>query len=626
MMGRGRRRDARFSTGSILCTQSLMFAAVAATVMILPGALNRFVFPKLALATAVSALVLWRGRPSGRMPGQVKLLLAAAAAVLVVAALAGESPIAALLGRGPRYEGLVAVGPYVLMWLVGGHLWGPGRSRADSAALVRALAVSALAVGLLAVIEAAGLRPLESSVARTGSLLGNATDQGAWALLAAGPLAAIAVVTLDRWAIVGVLAAAVALATSGSRAALAGGVVLAVALLCTLAGRRRRMSVAAALAGMLLMALAIPATRDRLLGNSQLAGSTVTGRRALWGEAARLVVDHPLLGVGPSGFLDALPAYHRRDWYASYGTGNPPDGPHNLLLQAGSAGGLLLIALMVALLIVVAVLGLRRLVASPTAEGRALQAGLLAGLSAYGLVLLTTPTSTGPMLLASMLAGAAVAAPPSETARPRRSQLSSVACGAAAAVLTVFLLCAAFAEIPLRYALVAASRGQAAQAQINFKHAQVLRPWDIEVSFAAGHAMAAVGDTQHPSILRDAAAWLTQAQRRVPNSWQVLADLAQVRESQGHLPTAERLLTHAHALAPNDPDILLSRGVVRAESAQYAAAEQDFLRVTSIAPKDAAAWQDLAQLYKLQGRDGLAARATAEAHVRNAPQTPDSPN
>ena len=576
--------------------------------MLLPGGLNRFVLPKLAAAAAVAAFVVWRTPRSGAMPLPLRVLVSAAVLALTAAALVGDGSLTALLGRAPRYEGLVAIGPYLLMLLVGTWLLGTGRSPDLESTLVRALAGAALLVGALALAESAGWRPLESSVARPGSMFGNATDQGAWALLASGPVVAYALATRDRLAVVGVGALAVALVTAGSRAALVGAVAVAVVLGVTMARRGLRVALGGGLAGLLACALALPATRERLLGGSPLSGSTVSGRRSLWAESLQLVADHPVLGVGPSGFFDALPRYHQPSWYASYGTVNPPDSPHNVLLQIGAAGGLLLLALTLCLVTVVAVLGWQRLRTAPTPTAHALQAGWLAGLAGYVVVLQTTPTSTGPMLLAALFAGGAVAV---EADAPRRSVrwglLAVTTAGAAV------LIAAASAEIPLRHAVVAAADGDAARAQDAFRLAHRLRPWDIEVPLAAGHSMSVLSSPSDPRAIAWAGQWLETAHARLPNSQQVLLDLAGVREVEGQLPTSEWLLDAATGLAPNDPDVLLRRGVVRAERSHYAGAEADFVRVTKIAPHDAAAWQNLTELYRLQGDTKRADRAARVA-------------
>ena len=314
----------------------------------LPGALDRFVFPKLAVA-AIGVMLALTVPGRGRLPREVIGMLGLGGLLLLVAALTSAAPLAQLLGRSPRYEGVVGLSVYLGALIAGARLLGARQTPGASAWMLDVLSVAALAIGIEAALEATGLRPLASNVSRPGSLLGNASDQGAWAVLALGPLAIAAFTFREKLHVAGAVAAAVALATSGSRGALAGAVaVVAVLALC----RPPRAVVIGLACGVVVVAagvLALPASRARVLQTSPLAQQTTKGRTLLWSETASLVVDHPLLGVGPSGYVDAIPAYHDRRYEREVGPQNPPDSPHNWILQAASAGGVLLALLAVAL-------------------------------------------------------------------------------------------------------------------------------------------------------------------------------------------------------------------------------------------------------------------------------------
>ena len=303
----------------------------------LPGALDRFVFPKLALAAG--------GVAAGAVTSRSRH---AAAAGGGAAGAGGVDPARrGARRRRRRWRSSSADPRATRAWWRSRCTWArwsaapacsdPGGPAGSTAWLLDGLAIAALAIGVEAALEAAGLRPLVSNVARPGSLLGNASDQGAWAVLAS--------VRWRRWRSgcagalhrAGAVAAAVALATSGSRGALAGAVVLA--RRPDRAGRRvagPRLAIAAGVAILALGVLALPATRGA--GADQHAtrpSRPSTGRRLLWGETVTLVGDHPLLGVGPSGYVDAIPAYHDRRYEAEIGPANPPDSPARL----GAAGG-----------------------------------------------------------------------------------------------------------------------------------------------------------------------------------------------------------------------------------------------------------------------------------------------
>jgi hypothetical protein len=166
-----------------------------------------------------------RSCPRGdAFPAQPVAILCCGALVLLAAALAGSTPVTQLIGRAPRYEGVLVLPVYLGALLAGARLLGVDRARGSTAWFLRWLSIAALAVAVEAVLETAGLGLLASSVARPGSLLGNASDEGAWAVLVLGPLAAVALRVGGRLYTAGALAAATVLVCSGSRGALIGAV------------------------------------------------------------------------------------------------------------------------------------------------------------------------------------------------------------------------------------------------------------------------------------------------------------------------------------------------------------------------------------------------------------------
>ena len=128
-----------------------------APAVILPGGIDRYTLPKAAVAALGAALVLTV--PATRLPRRISLMIAAAAAVLVGAALLGAAPLAQLLGRAPRYEGVVVGAAYLFVFLAGTRLFAPTRPQLFDA-FSTGFALATLAVGGVALIEAAGLRPL----------------------------------------------------------------------------------------------------------------------------------------------------------------------------------------------------------------------------------------------------------------------------------------------------------------------------------------------------------------------------------------------------------------------------------------------------------------------------------
>lgn len=586
-----------------------------APVAIMPEALNRFVFVKVAVAAAGVA-VACVGEARGALPRPAVAGIVAGGALLVISASIGAAPLAALLGRGPRYEGLPVLAVYAGVALAGARLLGPQRPPDAGRWLGRALAVAVIAVAFIAVLEAAGLRPLSSNVARPGSLLGNASDEGAYAVLVLGPLVALGVALRDPLLYAGAAAAGVTVVLSASRGALVGLVVAAIVLGLAMRTRGIRVVVAAGLVAAAVLVLAIPQVRHRAFGESSFAGHTTSGRVLLWKEALAVVGHHPVLGVGPNGFEDAVVTQHDRRWQHQVGPADPPDSPHDWVLQAAAAGG---IPLALLALCGAAYVGRRAVgVIGAESAGRAppLAAGLAAGLAGYLVALLVHLTAPGPTMLAALFAGVLVATPEDPRIEPtwQRIGLTSVA-----AATSIFMLVCAVAEIPLRSAIVDVTDGNLAAAKDHFDIAQALRPWDVEVPLAAGHAYAAASLAGVSGAAAYGRPWLVDASRRVPTSEQAQEDLAAVDAGLGDLASARRLLDRALARDRYNPELLLRRGVVEAEQKDYAGAERDFLAAAGIATRSPQPWQDLGTLYALEKRPDDAARAQREAASRRGP-------
>ena len=355
---------------------------MAASVLVwVPGGYSRFVWAKL-LVVALAAVVGTTVPRDGRLPRPVLLGLGAGALLLAGAALAGETPVPSLVGRFPRYEGLPVLGVYVAAAWLGARIGGRGRARVVQ--LAHALSGMAVALGVFAVLDLADSSPLgPSTLQRSGSVLGNATDQGLVAMMAALVIAAALAVRRDALLLTGLAGAVVTVAASGSRVALA----LTAIGLAVLALRSRALvrPLLVAVAGLAAVALAVPGTRDRLL-----SGHTGRGRLEQWRLTLDLVVDHPWLGVGPSRYVDAVGRYETPDFVDFTGPRTLADSPHDALLQAAVAGGLPLLACFVAL----AVLVTRRALAVVREHPEGI--GVLAAVAAYAVAVLANPTAAGP--------------------------------------------------------------------------------------------------------------------------------------------------------------------------------------------------------------------------------------
>lgn len=95
----------------------------------------------------------------GRLPRSSRILLVLAGITLACAALLGQAPLAQLIGRAPRYEGVVALSVYLGALLMGAWLLGPGANPALRAHLVKATAVAASLIAVIATHRGPLARP-----------------------------------------------------------------------------------------------------------------------------------------------------------------------------------------------------------------------------------------------------------------------------------------------------------------------------------------------------------------------------------------------------------------------------------------------------------------------------------
>jgi hypothetical protein len=353
-----------------------------------------------------------------------------------------------------------------------------------------------------------------------------------------------------------------------------------------------------------LGSLATPATRDRVVASSPYSRETIEGRALLWTETTHLIEDNLVLGLGAGGYVNSIPSYHNLQWQLEVGPANPPDSPHNWLLQAGADGGLPLGLAALALAVAVLLGGLTSTRQQQTRGERAAVVGMLAGVSGYGAALLFHFTSPGTTPLAAMLAGVLVANSAlgrderrGEAPTSRRSRLLATARArnvfdavmiAAFSALAVLLLLAAVAEIPLRVAIDDASSGNLGAADHNFHIATSLRPWDPSIAATAGHAFAVLATYAEPGAAKRGAPWAAIEVRDDPGGVTPLEDGAEIDTATHQLALAQTLLQRAANIDPTDPDVLLALGKVELQQGLQRRAEAVLEKAARYAPGDKA--------------------------------------
>jgi O-antigen ligase len=583
---------------------SLLLLLVVPAVIV-PGALNRFVFGKLAIA-AIGAGLAFLTAPRGRMARPAAVLLGAGAVVLLVAALLSRSPLTALLGREQQQEGVLVLAVYVLAAVSGARLLGPDRTDSTLDVAWTVMSLTAIAVMVLAVSESFGLRPLSANVARPGSLLGNASDEGAFAVLYAGPLL-IHALSSRRWlSAAGAASAVLTVILSGSRGALLG-LLVTIVVVALVMGWRSKWVIGGGLVAVAALVLAIPATRNRVLELSPLSRQTVTGRRLLWDETINLASHHPLLGVGPSQFENAIVGQHTLQWEKTIGPAYPPSSPHDLILQTLMAGGVILLIGAVGLALLTARSGVQAIRGG--SDWWAI--GVAAGLAGYGTALLFHFTSPGTTIPAALMGGSLLASPLASSGAPRDGWYRRVV-PAGCAALAVCFVCGAVAQIWLRLGDDAAGQGRLAAANSDFQLARDLLPWDPDLPGQVFHqfvASALAGDTSAAPYARE---WEHRA-GAVAGDEQVTENQATLLEVTGDFTASERLVSAQLHTDPYNPMFLVLQGVDEASLHNYSEAQASLVEATTIDPTDPDPWQDLALVYKARGMTALSDRAQATA-------------
>lgn len=567
---------------------ALWFAALA-PIAFLPGLYDRWGWPKLLVLLIAAAVAAWVV-PSGRLPRWALLCGGAFAVVFVTAALLGQAPVAQLMGRAPRYEGVIAVATYgAAVWL-GARLFGPVVDPRRIRTWLAATSVTAIVLGLISIAEASGLRPIESDLARPGSLTGNATDQG---LLAVILLAILSSAVLGTWQrtgvllrmpVVGIVAAFAAVVTSASRAAvLSFAVVLIVMAGLAIARARNRPRAARAAGGVLavsvIVLLLVPLTRTRLLGLGAFAQQTIDDRFAMWADATQVISAHPVIGVGPNGFADAVTTAFGDDWFTRASVGTVLNSPHNVLLQIWAATGA------AGLLVVLTAIGFvvwRSIGALRDARGarRDLLTAAAVALPAVVVGWLTHMTAPSTAIAFSILLGALISTSPN--AERRRWQAVGMR-GLTAGAVIVVLLCTV-ADSMLRNGVVSAREGQIAAADSAIETAQRLRPWDADIPLIAAEAFGGALDRGIAGAADPALRWSRAAVSALPASARAAQAEGMIALAVGDVATARSSLERAVVLSPADPRLWHELGITRAADEDTEAAREALERALDLAP------------------------------------------
>jgi len=535
---------------------------------------------------------------TGRLPPAMTMAIAASVLVFTLAALVGSTPALSLLGRYPRYEGLPMVLAYAAALAVGARLLGPG------APGLRAHAQHALIAGSLANAAVAVVQLLSVPDSRVTGMLANST------VLATFSLVTLAVVgtsiTIPTWwRMTGLAAGVFCLVVSASRGAIVGAVAAALALVAVrLASRQRGRWWWAPTAAILLLGLAwlAPGSRARLTGATPFAESTITGRLLLWQETVGLIQAQPVLGVGPSRFVDSIGQFHTPAWAAAVGPYAPPDSPHNVVLQVLASTGWLGLASTVSV-IAAAAWALWR-----SRPWDAWQAGATLACVGVGVSYLTSFTDPVTLAVLMLVVGGAVSGRPGEPPSPWKRGADTVA-ALLAIGLGVWLGGTALVAESLFTAGLSAPR----DATGPLLAVPSARPWDADLTRRVGYTAMRLAENGRadPSAF---IAPLADACDRLPGSVECLQTLADSQDLAGQHQAALDTLDRATTDEPFNVDTLLKRGIALAELGRLTEAIDVFQTAAQLRPTAPEPWDDLAQAFDRAGRgeEAATARATAD--------------
>jgi O-antigen ligase len=549
----------------------------------------------LVLGFGGAALVLHDTRP--QVPRSLQVALGAFLGWLALAAALGDDRLYAWTGTPERHLG-------VLTWALCALLLAAGTTlRGRCTPLVTGLVVAGFGIGAVATAEALGWEPAILDVA--GRLSGSV---GSPAYLGAATALLLPVALGVAWSngrsLVGAAASmtavllGVACLGSGARAAWVGLAAAAAVTITAGAGevlaaaRRRpgRTGVALlALGAVGILVLVVTPVGARLGEATDPDSAGGRGRLDEWRVAARVVADHPLVGVGPEGyrlaFHEGVDARYERE----HGRRQQPDRAHSAPLDLALAGGLPLLALWLAVMACLA-----RALWRALYEGAAWERGIAAGLVAHwvGQLLLFPIVELEPV--AWLLAGLLVAT----TAHPTRSGPDPWTQGSTIP-----------GQNPWRW--VSSVVGGLAVVGL------VAGATDVVADHRADRAVDALarGDARAAVAAADSAAALRPDIVRL----HLLAARAAVADQQGALGGLRRV-DDALAVSPHDPIALLERTsllVQRAESTQtpahVAAARAAVDDRLDQDPDAAALWRLSARLAVVEGDPSRADRDARHA-------------
>jgi Flp pilus assembly protein TadD len=615
---------------------------LAAFLAVDPWGFDRFGPLRFLLVSVLGFAVVAAGLVGGTcspLPRSVRHGAAALFGGLVLSTLLAADRWHALIGTPDRHFGLVT-------WVLCAGLFvvAHGRATVDpeatTTAVLRALTVATLGVGLYSVAEILEVGSLDQDFAndRIGGPWGQPAFLGAAMTIGIPASVAHARAEVGVMRVVATVAAGlgtIALLNSQARAAWVG---LALAAGLLLAFRRHQLHVslgpkragigAGAVVGVLLMVAVFTPAGARAWSLTDVSDGVVAGRIDEWQVGLRALADTGTVGVfghGPENYRTVFGEHVDQAYVMDHGRDTFTDRAHNSGLDVALAGGLVSAAGWMAVL---AVLGRDAWTALRTAGSTdtALAAGLVAYfVQGFFLFPLAEVEPVVWIIAGVFLARTRTASDPTTTSPSTSTGLASaVAGGLALAAAVAFAVVGVLDVLADHRIRSAASTESAAVALDHADAARRLRPDSIRYHFAAARIAASqpngAGVDDAIERIEDGLAWspvdpalrherslvLVNEARRTVDPDDIAAALEPLAELDrtdpnhpegqqrygialaldGQTDLAIDQFEHAAYMTPDRPEALLNLAFVHIGEGDTAAATDAVLRAWRVAPDD----------------------------------------
>jgi len=457
-----------------------------------PYGFNLFVLPKLylllnlvLLLLAITVFSLSQGTYLKLPPFKITMSLTLFFFLAALATFASITPQISLLGKMPRYEGLITWLAYLILFFLVFTLF----KDSDLTALFWLIVSLVLITSVYALFQFLELDFIKwnqnFALRRVWATFGNATTFGAFLVLVLPIIFSYLTAAPQKrckWLVLltfmlGILS----LLLTRSRSAWLGFLVGFAWLLFS--KEQVKVKKYSLLFMFTLLILAFFMLSIKIEHQRQ----TASGRIILWQQSVKLITARPVLGWGPETFQFAFPPYISKEYEQKVSRKTIIDNAHNLFLHSAASFGLpATVVLMLAFFFI-----FKQLALSQNFFNKGIASGYLSYLVALQFHFSTVAVSPFFWFLAAV--GLSLTTPNSPEKKRKRYQKKRFLFIAPAIALVFIWLSTSFflgrmviADVHFRQALTASSSGRFNSAYINFLSSQQLQPWEPYYPLTSG--------------------------------------------------------------------------------------------------------------------------------------------